>query len=61
MGGIPNPFIYSLWNIANVLIETGWSEEQYYKTSKKTTQAIIAILEARARKQKQESQRNIHG
>lgn len=61
MGGIPNPFIHSLWNKANIILETGWSEKQYYETSKKTTQAIIAILEARARKQKQESQRDIHG
>lgn len=61
MGGIPNPSIYSLWNKANIILETGWSEKQYYETSKKTTQAIIAILEARARKQKQENQRSTNG
>lgn len=55
MGGIPSPHIHSLWNMANILIETGWTEEQYYNTSKRTTQAIIVILEARTRKQKQES------
>ena len=53
MGGIPNPSITSLWNKTNIIIETGWSEEQYYQASRRTTRAIMIILEARMRKERQ--------
>lgn len=61
MGGIPNPSIASLWNKANIILETGWSEKQYYQASRRITQALVALINARVNKQKQENQRQNNG
>jgi hypothetical protein len=55
MGGVPSPSILDLYNKASICIDLGWTPEQYRRAPSRDTQAIIVVMDARARKQKSEN------
>lgn len=55
MGGVPSSSILDLYNKASICIDLGWTPEQYRRAPSRDTQAIIIVMDTRARKQKQEN------